>query len=219
MCFSPEASFSSSVVLAGLGVMTVRRAWYHDRSMLVLACFPVIWAAHQFIEGMVWLTLSAPQEGMIFRYLYMIVACLVWPIMMPLGVIVSETSKRIRLVATGFIICGTCLTVMIAIILYQARGIDVVVLGHSLCYRTNLPRPSIFFDYAYVVIILTPLLFSSRKFIKLFGALVAIAWGLSFYFLQDVYFSVWCMAAALLSVFIFFAIKRAPQTASVGPIL
>ncbi len=53
MCFSAAASFSASAVCAAAGVMAIRRA---DRADLPLALIPMIFALHQAIEGLVWMT-------------------------------------------------------------------------------------------------------------------------------------------------------------------
>jgi hypothetical protein len=74
MCFSPEASFGSGVLLSVVAVATLRKAALNDRSMLGFAMFPAIFGAHQLIEGMVWITMDDNAKGMLWRYLYFSIA-------------------------------------------------------------------------------------------------------------------------------------------------
>jgi hypothetical protein len=81
MCVSAEASFAAGSVLAVAGAATVRRALRYDRSMLVFSLFPVVFSLHQFIEGAVWLSVDGVIEESIFRYLYIVIAILLWPVL------------------------------------------------------------------------------------------------------------------------------------------
>lgn len=215
MCFSPQASFVGAAVLAVVGFATVRKALRVNRSMLVLALFPVIWSVHQLIEGIVWLDVGTPQDGVVFRYLYLIIAFLVWPIMLPLSVVTMERHKRIRMVAAGLLVCGMCVTVYLSAVLFMAQSVSVSVVGHSLCYRPNTPEPPYSLQFAYAIVTISSMFLSSRPLARLFGFLAAIAWAISFIFLHQVYVSVWCMACAFISSLIFFAIKKTPETGEV----
>jgi hypothetical protein len=207
LCFSPEASFGSSLILAGFGVATLRKALRFDRSMLIVATFPLIFAAHQFLEGMVWITVDAPQQGAIFRYLYLIIAFLFWPTLMPLGVLVPEPNSFRRKICTAFLACGIGLTLSLAYQLFASKGIDVSVVGHSLCYRPVIEDPPLYLEFLYPAILVVPGLVSSNKALKLYAALAFVAWAITYFFQHEVYFSTWCMAGALLSVTILFSIK------------
>lgn len=56
MCFSATASFTSSAVIGVIGVATLARST-HRREWL-FASIPLLFALHQFAEGMVWLGLT-----------------------------------------------------------------------------------------------------------------------------------------------------------------
>jgi hypothetical protein len=96
MCVSAEASFAAGSVLAVAGVATVRRALRYDRSMLVFSLFPAIFALHQFIEGAVWLSVDGVIDGNLFRYLYIAIAFLLWPVLTPFAAAFAEKDPRWR---------------------------------------------------------------------------------------------------------------------------
>jgi hypothetical protein len=55
VCFSPEADFTSAVVVGAVGVATLTKV-RHQRELL-LAALPVAFACHELAEGFVWLRL------------------------------------------------------------------------------------------------------------------------------------------------------------------
>jgi hypothetical protein len=55
MCFSPDADFTASAVVGGVGVATLRRV--RGRRELIIGALPLLFALHQFTEGFVWLGL------------------------------------------------------------------------------------------------------------------------------------------------------------------
>ena len=56
MCFSATANFVGSGVLVTAGFATLTRVKH--RRELLFASLPVLFAAHQFIEGFIWLGLD-----------------------------------------------------------------------------------------------------------------------------------------------------------------
>ena len=92
MCFSAEASFAASGVLAASSVAISRIP--KERSSVPLSTFPAIFAAHQFIEGILWLNHDgvlpdACKTGAV--YAYVLIAYVLWPIFVPFAVYLTET--------------------------------------------------------------------------------------------------------------------------------
>jgi hypothetical protein len=84
MCFSAEASFAASGVLAASSVAISRIP--KERSSIPLSLFPAIFAAHQFAEGVLWLhhdgvLPDAYKVGAL--YAYVLIAYVLWPILVP----------------------------------------------------------------------------------------------------------------------------------------
>ena len=82
MCFSAGASFAAGVLLTVVGSETVRKV--HRPSQIAFASIPVFFAAQQFAEGGLWLTIGqAGHAGAerLFTYLFLVMAQIVWPIL------------------------------------------------------------------------------------------------------------------------------------------
>ncbi|MGL4543652.1 MAG: DUF6629 family protein, partial [Polymorphobacter sp.] len=64
MCFSATASFVASGVIGTVGVATLRHV--REPRTLLFALLPMLFAAHQFTEGWVWLGLEGRIDGLAF---------------------------------------------------------------------------------------------------------------------------------------------------------
>jgi hypothetical protein len=212
MCFSPEASFGSGVFLSTVAVMTIRKALLNERSMLAFAILPAVFAAHQLIEGMVWITIDDDIKGWLWRYLYLSIAFLSWPVLVPYASWVAERVPARKTIFAAMLVMGICLTGYLGWKLgIEYTTIDVMREGRSLNYicQPLSAHPPIWVDYIYAIVTVGPLLLSSKSRIRLLGAAVGIAFGVTFTALHSVYFSTWCMASAVLSAMIYFAIGTA----------
>src|ERR1035437_7010341 len=117
MCFSTEASFAGGVIIAAIGVATLRKV--HKPSQIVFASIPLFFGIQQIVEGFVWLALQNPDYGWVLKpatYSFLIMAEVFWPFMTPLAVLLMEKKeKRIKilrillgigvLVSIYFIVC------------------------------------------------------------------------------------------------------------------
>ena len=120
MCFSATASFTSSAVIAAVGVATLAisrgpREW-------LFAAIPLLFAFHQFAEGAVWLGLtgnSALGGVKPWGFLYMLYAQGLLPLLVPLSVWLIEPSRRRRMMVLPFLALGASLT------LYQLSLIHI----------------------------------------------------------------------------------------------
>jgi hypothetical protein len=57
VCFSPEADFTAGAVVVGVGAQTLRRVGAPRE--LIIGSLPLLFGAHQLVEGFVWLGLGA----------------------------------------------------------------------------------------------------------------------------------------------------------------
>ena len=208
MCYSPEASFAVGSVLAIVGIGTIRKALRYDRTMLLFSLFPAIFSLHQFLEGIVWLSVHGAFDAKIFRDLYIYIAVLLWPVLTPLAALAAEADplrKRVRYVlfAAGLVL-GGYLTFKLA----NASGIEVKVVGHSLSYIIGYDTtPPIFIDYAYAAITLLSLVTLRNRVINVIEIVVGASFLYTFLEMKEVWYSVWCMTAAVFSVHFYFSIS------------
>jgi Family of unknown function (DUF6629) len=208
MCVSAAASFAAGSGLAVVGVATLRRALHHDRSMFVYSMFPLVFSLHQFIEGAVWLSVDGVIDEKIFRYLFIIIAFLLWPILSPLASAVAEKDPRRRAVNYALSALGLMLGGYLAFKLARASGVEVKDIGHSLSYVIGYDKkPPVFTRYAYAALTIIPLLMLRNRVINVMGALVGLCFLYSYFVMRDVWFSVWCLEAAIFSMLVFFSIR------------
>jgi hypothetical protein len=210
MCVSAEASFAAGSVLAVAGVGTVRRALRYDRSMLVFSLFPAIFALHQFIEGAVWLSVDGVIDQTIFRYLYIAIAFLLWPVLTPFASACAEKDSQWRTARYLAFALGLMLAAYHAIKIAHASGIDVKDIGHSLSYVIGYDtKPPAITKYVYAALTIVPLVTLRNRAINLMGVLVGFSFLYSYVEMKAVWFSVWCLEAAIISLVVFFSIRPA----------
>lgn len=208
MCYSLEASITAGLGLGLAGYGMVSKALRNDRRMLLFAAFPLVFSAHQFVEAAVWLTRDDPPAGQPFRYLYTLIAFTVWPVLTPFAAAYAESDperKRVWRTTGG---AGLVLAAYLIAKLAGADGIDLSVYRHSLAYDPLFERPPLIADFLYLVLTVTPLVFSERRAINVFGVAVLSTFFLALAANRPAWYSVWCLAAAVFSLVIALAIEE-----------
>ena len=97
MCFSPEASFAGGIIISAIGIVTVKEV--HKPSQLLFASIPLFFGIQQFAEGFLWLTIPRPEYLNVQKfdtYIFLIMAQVVWPMLIPLSVLFMEEVKKRR---------------------------------------------------------------------------------------------------------------------------
>ena len=211
MCFSAEASFAASGVLAASSIAISRVP--KEKASVPLSLFPAIFATHQFIEGMLWLnhdgvlpdTYRAPA-----LYAYALIAFVLWPIFVPFSAYLIETGRKRRIIMFACQLAG--LSVGLPLLLSIARGpLQVSVDCCSLSYQLNAPDLLI---APYLIAVALPFLASSQKSLVLFGvALTASCLAAAILTSATSFPSVWCFFAAILSAGLYLHFKAAARTA------
>ena len=102
MCFSATASFSAGTVLAGLGALTLTSA-SRPREVL-FAAIPLLFAVQQLDEGVIWLTFryNAPHLNAVMTYVYSFFSHVLWPLYVPVAVLLMEPSAWRRRALLAF---------------------------------------------------------------------------------------------------------------------
>jgi hypothetical protein len=196
MCFSAAASFSAAAVCAGIGVMTVRRA---SKADLMLAFIPIIFSLHQALEGLVWLTL-AEGPGRCAGYSYATIAFCFWPLYVPIAAWRSETDSRLRMFMLCFLLLGTVLVAAAAWVLFAGLTIDFAT--NQIRYLPTKRYPPVF-DYLYAACVTGPLLLHRSIYLRIFGCLILLFFGVSILVFNPARYSVWCFFAAVCSIVLY----------------
>jgi hypothetical protein len=206
MCFSAEADFAVAAVVAPVGVAALRAA--PRRRDLPLAALPLLLALHQLTEGVVWLGLegSAP-AGLrdAATHAYLAFAQVVLPVVVPLGILLTEPDRRRRAWMGALLAGGAVVAARFAWIL-STNPVGAQALDHVIVYDTDWQ-----FGYVtaagYVLVTCGPALLASSRLLRWFGvaglAGLLLASGVRY----SAVTSIWCAYAALISVLVLLHVR------------
>lgn len=212
MCFSPQADFVAGVVVAGVGVETLRRV--RSRREVIVGALPLLFGIHQLVEGFVWLGLRGQVSagvGDAAKEVYIVYAHAVLPAIVPLGLMLVEPDSRrsrwmLPLVGLG-VILG-------AYLLWQVTAYPVGAQAEARCidYTTHTPNDA-FIGLLYVVATCGPALISSRRYLRWFGLVSLVGVIVTALVRVDELTSLWCLYVAIVSALIleYFRRERASE--------
>jgi hypothetical protein len=216
MCFSPQADFAGGALVAVAGAATLRQV--RAPRELIVGSLPLLFGAHQFIEGFVWLGLRGQTSAEIAataREAYIVFAHAVLPALIPLGFVALEPDRRRArwlwpLAAAGLVLG--------AYLLHEVTAYPVAVQEQSNCidYITHTPN-SAALTALYVLVTCGPALVSSRRCLRWFGALNLVGVTVAAAVRANELTSVWCVYAAFVSVLIYIHFRRSSTAAQQVP--
>jgi len=212
MCFSAIASFSTGSLLLGLGALTLKSV--RRPRELPFAAIPLLFAIQQLSEGVIWLTfrVDAPLFNAVMTHVYSFFSHVLWPIYVPVAVLLIEPSGRRRKALLVFVAAGITVG---AYLLYFLVAFPVVSRPTGQHIEYVSPH---FFAAATMTLYLmsttvSPIL-SSHRMVKVFGVLALLSFAAAYYFYATWFISVWCFFAAVLSgtVFLHLVWRRAESS-------
>ncbi len=215
MCFSATASFTSGVILAVAGVVSVKQAQKSPETLF--AAIPLIFSIQQFIEGFLWLTLKGkmdPQYQTILSYAFIFIAQVIWPFWVPLSISLLEKKperKKIFLILTG-IGAGISVTILYRMFLYP---VTAAIENYHIAYHLHFPIVVRYLGAScYFIATVIPTFFSSVRRMRLLGVLILLSYIVALVFYTKYAISVWCFFSAAISVVIYFimrSVKNPPE--------
>ena len=207
MCFSATASFSAGIVLLGIGTLTLKAA--RQPRELAFAAIPLLFAIQQLSEGVIWLTFryNAPQLNVAMTYLYSFFSHVLWPIYVPIAVLLIEPLHWRRMVLLAFVAAGLAAGLYLLQIL-----LTFSVVSQSTDQHMEYVSPHFFAATVmtlYLLATTVSAMFSYHRLVKVFGVLALISFGAAYFFYARWFISVWCFFAALLSavIYLHFALR------------
>ena len=228
MCFSAQASFTTSAALLPAGIYCIRRAVAEDRNYLPLSIIPAVFGVQQFCEGLVWVGLGRgdPLLARVASLTFLFFALVFWPFWIPLSARFLETRSSVKQ-ALGFLAAAALvlsLLVFVPLVVHAPEWLHSGILYHSIRYEFRLPSafraiPMEAWQLAYLAVVITPLLVAGNRKFRIFGVLVLASAGLSHAAFWYAYISVWCAFSAVLSAwlcYLFYALRAVPGPRS-GP--
>ena len=208
MCFSPEASFAGGVIISAIGVVTIRKV--HKSSQVLFASIPLFFGIQQIAEGFVWMTIPLPEYiavQKVFVYIFMIMAQVIWPMLIPLSVLFMEESEKKKKILYYLLGVGTLLSAYYAFCL-SFFHVDPQIVGFHIVYKTDFPKSlAIPATLVYLIATIPPLFISSLKRTHLLGFLMTFSCIVTIIFFRQYLTSVWCFFAAIISGVIFWILN------------
>lgn len=207
MCFSPEADFTAGVVVAGVGVETLRRVG--ARRELVVGTLPLLFGIHQLVEGFVWLGLRGQVSdglGNAAKEAYIVYAQAILPVIVPLGFTLLEPDRR----RCRWMWPLACLGLLLGVYLFwQVTAYPVGAQQQARCidYTTHTPNDALL-GLLYVLVTCGPALISSRRYLRWFGLVSLVGVIATALVRVDELTSLWCLYVAVVSVLIFEHFRR-----------
>ncbi|MDB2414217.1 hypothetical protein N9W34_00420 [Rickettsiales bacterium] len=203
MCFSPEVSFVAGVVIASIGIATLRKVAYREE--ILFAAIPLLFASQQFIEGSLWLVLQKggmPMPQYWLTQIFSAYAGIIWPILVPLSIFMIEGNEDRKKVLGLLFIMG------FGIAIYMAYGMMVgeissQVVGHCIQYNYPLSQGH-YVKWIYLAIVGLPFFLSRHPILHKIGIINIIMFFIAYYAYTETYVSVWCFFAAVISGLIYF---------------
>jgi hypothetical protein len=208
MCFSPEASFAGGLIISSIGIATVTKV--HKPSQLLFASIPLFFGVQQIIEGTLWLTIPNPDYINLERictYIFLIMADVLWPVMIPLSVLFMEKNIKKRRILGILLALGISLSLYYAVCLLIYK-VTPEISGYHIFYNTDFPKSLAMVAFiVYLIVTITPLFISSIKRTHLLGVLMFLSCLVTAIFFTQYLTSVWCFFAALISGVIFWILR------------
>jgi len=207
MCFSATASFVASGGLCTIGVATLRHV--REPRALLFAAVPLLFAVHQFCEGLVWLALDGAIAASALDhavFLFTFYALGILPLLMPSAVALLEPPGWRRRAILGLTGVGgaVCAWDIAGLVAFPTQAfID----HHSIAYH-NPMTSNLWVSAGYILATCGALLLSTHRVVRAYGVLNII--GLTIVHLVKGYAfaSVWCFYAAILSVMLYWQFHR-----------
>jgi hypothetical protein len=202
---SPETSFTASIVLASIGVLTLKKA--KTIPQWLLGVIPLFFAMQQLAEGFIWLYLkgditSSPIAS-IAKYTFLSIALPLFPFWVPLALFYNEPNPVKKKALLLFLIFGIAISYFLLRSLLRDEIPMTIANGH-IQYGQAI---AFYGKLLYLSAILGPLFISSVPYMWILGSLIAVSYLVTEFFYSYAFISVWCFFAGIISLFIYYIIS------------
>ena len=197
MCFSPEGDLVGGLVVTAIGIDVVRHV-EHRRDVMALAGFTLLLGFHQIDEAFVWFGLQGVVPhglGRVAMWIYLLIAFVVLPVLVPLMVLVLEPTARRRWLIAPFLAIGAGVATVLLVTMIR-NGPAVKLGAFHLAYTIGLDH-GVEIIGLYIVATCGSLLASGRRPIMAFGVVNLVAVVILARLSADGFASLWCFYAAL----------------------
>lgn len=166
------------------------------------------------MEGLVWVAGGQPDAAWVERFslAYMFFSWIAWPVWVPVSVYFLEPPRR-RPLFLAFAVGGAMLGGLQYIPYFVHEGwLTTNFLRYAISYSDTQLLDALMTREAtyllYLVFIIMPLVISSDRSARIFGALVTLVLAITYFFFSFAYISVFCMGGAIMSFYLVWMIFR-----------
>jgi len=213
VCFSAAASFTAAAVAGTVGIATLRDAARSGNPALVpIAAFPILFAAQQMVEGLLWIELARPVPGTCrpaLVHAFVAYAEVFWPVFAPLAAWLIEPERWRR---RGILICLAIGAVLSCYLLLKMIGNPYAAsaaTGH-IVYKNGATYPK-GIEFPYVIATTICLLLSSHRVIQLLALVILVGFGVAYVSFHAAYVSVWCFFAGVTSILVYVFVRQSSK--------
>lgn len=212
MCLSAEVDLVAGLVVGAVGVDALRHV--RCRPEWALAAVPMVLAAHQLVEVLVWRGLGDDLPASVWRpaaWIYLLIAFGILPVLVPAAVTLLEPPSHRRVLHAL-----TAVGAAVSVVLMSAvvRGpVEASISGNRIAYEVPLWHGGAVVAL-YVLATCGSLLVSSHDRIRWFGMVNLVAAGFLAWVDKVGFISLWCVWAAMTSVAIAAHLRWAETTSS-----
>ncbi len=206
MCFSAAASFAAGGALSVAGGLTI--AQVKKKTELPFASIPLLFGIQQVIEGAVWVSFGFPVVNTVATYAYSMFSHVLWPIFVPISVLLMETEPIRKKILSLFSFLGLAVGGYLLYFII-VDPVTAHIVNNSIAYHS--PHLYTYLIMAlYLVATCGSCFVSSHKIINVFGVVLFVSFAIAAWFYTETFFSVWCFFAAILSIIVYWHFKRQP---------
>ncbi|OGK12461.1 MAG: hypothetical protein A2Y63_01245 [Candidatus Riflebacteria bacterium RBG_13_59_9] len=211
MCFSAGASITAGVLLTAIGAETLRKV--HKPEQIAFASIPIVFAFQQFSEGALWLTVGKPgfeSIQAIATIVFLIMAQIIWPLLVPISVLLMEhhkIRKRILCVLIGVGALAAAYYAYSMIFFHAYANISNLHIEYKTRNQASPGILGIAGIASYLIATLVPFFISSIKRTYILGIIIGLSFIVSIIFFTLYLTSVWCFFAAVISFLIYYTIR------------
>lgn len=216
MCFSPATSFGAAALLAVAGIASIAKV--RQQKEMLFAAIPVLFALQQVAEGLLWLSIGnlglRPLRANL-TYFFLFVAESVWPVWVPLSLLLMERTRFGKTILTLLLATGVLTAVYLAFYLLT-YGVEATVSGCHILYMQHLHSPyNVLTSLPYLSATILPFFVSGVRGMRWLGIVVLASYLITKAFYDYHLLSVWCLFAGLISVFIYGIVSSHPMKITV----
>ena len=216
MCFSAEASFGASAVLAAVGVITLKNA--KTPAQVPFALIPLLFAVQQAAEGILWIGLSSTDHASWRHFpvlIFLLFAQVIWPVWVPLSISLLEKDPARKKILTLLLAIGSITSLYLLYCLF-AYGVTAKIHAGHIQYTLSFPLAFVWISSVfYFMPTVLPLFASGFKRMWILGITILLSFIIAKIYFEEHLISVWCFFAAIISITVLMILLKSKKDSEI----